>query len=159
MTTRSMSIITITTMMSTSMTIIMSTARTAPAAAMTTSMSITTITTMSTSTIITTTTVTAAAATIMTTTRTRYSPPGARKRLTSTPRQSSMPRSPRSAMLRSARFCAQRASFPARTAASGCTLTMFRAHPRSAAARPTTPAVCASSAPSWTRSASLPCSA
>ena len=161
MTTRSMSIITSMTMTSTTTSIIMSTARTAPAAAMTmtTSMSITTITTMTTSTIITTTTVTAAAVTIMTTMRTRYSPPGARKRPTNTLRQSLPRRSPRSAMLRSARFCAQRASFRRQTAASGCTLTTFRAHPRSAAARPTTPAVCASSAPSWTRSASLPCSA
>ena len=32
-------------------------------------------------------------------------------------------------------------------------------HPKSAAALPITPAVCASSAPSWMRSASLPCSA
>ena len=37
--------------------------------------------------------------------------------------------------------------------------TTFRAHPKSAAALPITPAVCASSAPSWMRSASLLCSA
>ena len=49
-------------------------------------MSITTI--MTTSTIITTTTVTAAAVTTTITMLTRYSPPGVRKRLTSTPRQS-----------------------------------------------------------------------
>ncbi len=141
-----------TTMRSTS--IITSMTRTAPAAAtiMTMSMSITTIMT-------TTTTVTAAAVTTTITMLTRYSPPGVRKRLTSTPRQSLTRLLPRSAMLRSAPYCVQRASFRVQTAASGCTLTTFRAHPKSAAAPPTTPAVCASSAPSWMRSASLLCSA
>ena len=82
-----------------------------------------------------------------------------RKRLTSTPRLSLTRLLPRSAMLRSAPYCVQRASFRVQTAASGCTLTTFRAHPKSAAALPITPAVCASSAPSWMRSASLLCSA
>ena len=155
----SMSMSTTTSMTMRSTSIIMSTMSTAPAAATITtmSMSITTITT--TSTIITTTTVTAAAVTTTITMLTRYSPPGARKRPTSTPRQSLTRLLPRSAMLRSAPYCVQRASFRVQTAASGCTLTTFRAHPKSAAALPITPAVCASSAPSWMRSASLLCSA
>ena len=146
-----------TTMRSTS--IITSTMSTAPAAATITIMSMSITTIMITSTIITTTTVTAAAVTTTITMLTRYSPPGVRKRLTSTPRLSLTRLLPRSAMLRSAPYCVQRASFRVQTAASGCTLTMFRAHPKSAAALPITPAVCASSAPSWMRSASLLCSA
>ena len=145
------------TMRSTS--IITSMTSTAPAAATITIMSMSITTTMTTSTIITTTTVTAAAVTTTITMLTKYSPPGVRKRLTSTPRQSLTRHLPRSAMLRSAPYCVQRASFRVQTAASGCTLTTFRAHPKSAAALPITPAVCASSAPSWMRSASLLCSA
>ena len=139
--------------------IITSTMSTAPAAATITTMSMSITTIMTTSTIITTTTVTAAAVTTTITMLTKYSPPGVRKRLTSTPRQSLTRLLPRSAMLRSAPYCVQRASFRVQTAASGCTLTTFRAHPKSAAALPITPAVCASSAPSWMRSASLLCSA
>ena len=146
------------TMRSTS--IITSMTSTAPAAA--TTMTITTSTTMSMSMstiIITTTTVTAAAVTTTTTMPTRYSPPGARKRPASTPRTSLTRLLPRSVMLRSAPYCVQRASFRVQTAASGCTLTTFRAHPKFATALPITPAVCASSAPNWMRSASLRCSA
>ena len=159
MTTSMTTSMTMSTSMTMTMSIITSMTSTAPAAATITimSMSITTITT--TSTIITTTTVTAAAVTTTITMLTRYSPPGVRKRLTSTPRQSLTRRLPRLAMLRSAPYCVQRASFRVQTAASGCTLTTFRVHPKSAAALPITPAVCASSAPSWMRSASLLCSA
>ena len=113
---------------------------------------------MSTSTIITTTTVTAAAATIMTTTRTRYSPPGARETTHKyTEAELNAALTALGDVTLGTVLRAKGASFRVQTAANGCSY--VPGAPRSTAARPTTPAVCASSAPSWTRSASLPCSA
>ena len=89
---------------------------------------------------------------------TRCSPPGAGRRLTPSPRRTSSASSPPWTPVTTARSSGPRASFPQATA-RGSSLTTCRRSTTSGRATPTTPAVCASSAPSSRRTSWQSCSA